>query len=193
MTSVLPGTLVQTLITSVHPHGLNLQVLGFFDGTVDRLHLDQDPASYKVGKKIKARILYEYSSSSPPKFALALVDHIVKLRARLGVNKTEAENGNSVQELYPVGTQLEAVKVLRLEAERGLIAEVAPGVEGFAHVGFFFRYRITIDNEFSPSRYLIFLMTMSHLSRHQDHGNLAPSIQLVSLASFPSMDFFSCR
>lgn len=135
MTSVLPGTLVQALITSVHPHGLNLQVLGFFDGTVDRLHLDHDPALYKVGKKVKARVLYNWSTSSPPKFALALVDHIIKLRARLGVDKDETESGKSVQELYPVGTLLNAVKVLRLEAERGLVVEVAPGVEGFVHVG----------------------------------------------------------
>ncbi|KAH9486567.1 rRNA biogenesis protein rrp5 [Psilocybe cubensis] len=134
VTSVLPGTLVQALITSVHPHGLNLQVLGFFDGTIDRLHLDEEPDSYKVGKKVKARILYEYSSSSPPKFALALVDHIVKLRARMGVGKNEAESGNSIQELYPVGTLLDAVKVVRLETERGLIAEIAPGIEGFAHI-----------------------------------------------------------
>jgi len=128
VTSILPGTLVQGLITAVHPGGLNLQVLGFFDGTIDHLHLGQQPSAYKIGKKVKARILYDHSSS-PPKFALALADHIVKLGPRLVGDKTE-----SVQQQYPIGTVLEAVKVLRAEAERGLMVEVAPDVEGFVHV-----------------------------------------------------------
>lgn len=138
VTSILPGTLVSALITSIHPDGLNLQVLGFFDGSIDRIHLDQDPSSYKVGKKVKARVLYDYSSSSPPKFALALIEHIIKLSRRV-VDNSEAGNELAVQELYPVGTTLEAAKVLRLEAERGLIVQVAPGVEGFVHVGVYIR------------------------------------------------------
>lgn len=142
MTSVLPGTLVQALITSIHSNGLNLQVLGFFEGTIDELQLDQDPKSYKLGKKVKARILYEYSSS-PPKFALSLADHIVKLTPRMVTGQKKSGQGTTVQELYPVGTILEAVKVVRLEAERGLIVEVEPGVEGFVHVrGFMFYKRI---------------------------------------------------
>ncbi|KDR85384.1 hypothetical protein GALMADRAFT_234227 [Galerina marginata CBS 339.88] len=133
VTSVIPGTLVQALITSIHPNGLNLQVLGFFEGTIDRLHLEHDPNWYNIGKKVKARILYDYSSS-PPKFALALSDHIVKLKPRLAADKNEANKGKSVQDLYPVGTILESVKVLRLETERGLIVEVEPGIEGFVHI-----------------------------------------------------------
>jgi rRNA biogenesis protein RRP5 len=112
----------------VNPDGLNLQVLGFFDGTIDQLHLGQEPSAYKMGKKVKARILYDYCSS-PPKFALALADHVVRLGPRLVGDKTEG-----VQQQYPVGTVLESVKVLRAEVERGLIVEVAPGVEGFVHV-----------------------------------------------------------
>ncbi|KAF8973590.1 hypothetical protein BDZ97DRAFT_1751613 [Flammula alnicola] len=133
VTSVLPGTLVQALITSVHPNGLNLQVLGFFEGTIDELHLGQEAKEYKLGKKVKARILYDYSSS-PPKFALTLADHVVRLTPRLLPGKAEPAQGRGVQELYPVGTTLEAVNVLRLEAERGLIVEIEPGVEGFVHI-----------------------------------------------------------
>lgn len=136
VTSVLPGALVQALITSVNPDGLNLQVLGFFEGTVGRLHLEQDPDAYKVGKKVKARILYDYSAS-PPKFALALSDPIVKLSPRLGHSQNNVNEEKTLQELYPVGTILEAVKVLRVEAERGLFVEVGEGVRGFVHVGIF--------------------------------------------------------
>ena len=133
MTSILPGSLVQSLITAVNPDGLNLQVLGFFEGTVGRLHLEQEPDAYKIGKKVKARVLYDYSAS-PPKFALALSDHIVKLIPRLGSDQDDADDKKSLQELYPVGMILEGVKVLRVEAERGLFVEVGEGVKGFVHV-----------------------------------------------------------
>ncbi|KAG6832513.1 hypothetical protein H0H92_000142 [Tricholoma furcatifolium] len=126
--SVLPGALVQTLITAVDPSGLNLQILGFFEGTVDQVHLQHDVAdkAYKVGKKIKARVLYDYSSS-PPRFALALKDHILALSPR-------QEKDVPLREAFPVGRVVDDVKVVRLESERGLIVEVQPGLEGFVHI-----------------------------------------------------------
>jgi rRNA biogenesis protein RRP5 len=133
--SILPGTLVQALVTASHPTGVNLLVLGYFDGTIDPLHLPNDGSSYKVGKKIKARILYHYSSSSPPKFALALTEHVVNLKVRQSRDKDkEIEITTDIQDAYPVGTLLEAVKVLRIEPERGLIVEVELDLEGFVHV-----------------------------------------------------------
>ncbi|KAL0951450.1 hypothetical protein HGRIS_008139 [Hohenbuehelia grisea] len=132
--SLLPGTLAQTLITSVHPNGLNLQVLGFFDGTVEQSHMNPDPSgkTYKIGKKIKARVLYDYSVS-PPKFALSLKEHILKLKGRT-VIKEGTSDTVELFEAYPVGTIIKSAKVLRLEQERGLFLEVTPGVEGFAHI-----------------------------------------------------------
>ena len=128
VTSIPPGILLQAFITNIHATGLNLQVLGYFDGTVDEFHLGKEPTAYKVGKKVKARVLYDHSSS-PPKFALSLLDHVVQLRPRLISGSTA-----TVPEAYPIGTVLEAVKVLRVEPERGLTAEVAESVEGFVHV-----------------------------------------------------------
>ena len=78
VTSILPGALVQSLITAVVPSGLNLQILGYFEGTVDQVHL-YPGKKYKIGQKVKARIVYDISGTSPPKFALALVDHIIAL------------------------------------------------------------------------------------------------------------------
>jgi rRNA biogenesis protein RRP5 len=133
--SILPGTLVQALVTASHSTGVNLLVLGYFEGTIDPLHLSMEGSSYKIGKKIKARILYHYSSSSPPKFALALTEHVVNLRVRQSRDKDEEiEKTADIQDAYPIGTLLEAVKVLRIEPERGLIVEVELGLEGFVHV-----------------------------------------------------------
>jgi rRNA biogenesis protein RRP5 len=122
---------VQCLITSVNPEGINLQVLGFFDGTVDLFHLPKNPPKpFKVGTKVKARILYNYSAS-PPKFSLALSEHVLCLRPRM---ISIGQDPSSLEEAYPVGTILDAVKVLRVEKERGLIVEVGGQQEGFVHV-----------------------------------------------------------
>ncbi len=129
MTSILPGSLVQVLITATHTSGFNVQVLGFFEGTIDRLHLPRHMTekSHKIGKKINARVLYEFSTS-PPKFALALNEHILEL------GPCKPKSGTTLQQLYPIGKILSEVKVLRIESERGVDVEVEPGLEGFAHV-----------------------------------------------------------
>ncbi|KAI0673370.1 U3 snoRNP-associated protein Rrp5 [Trametes maxima] len=131
--SIVPGALVQSLVTAVQPDGLILQVLGFFDGTIDQFHLSPgDPEeNYKVGQKIKARILYDISPSTPPRFALSLADHVVRYSAK----STASDGGStSLHDAYPIGTVLEAVKVTRVENERGLIVEVGSDVEGFIHI-----------------------------------------------------------
>ncbi|KAJ4485931.1 hypothetical protein J3R30DRAFT_3655234 [Lentinula aciculospora] len=134
VSSVLPGTLVQTLITAVHPTGLNLQVLGFFDGTVDEFHLPRKMTekSHKVGKKVKARILY-YLPSTPPKLALSLNEDVVGLKSR-SVQPKGADEPLLMQEVYPVGTLLNDVKVLRVEAERGLTVQLDSHIDGFVHI-----------------------------------------------------------
>ncbi|KAJ7042430.1 hypothetical protein C8F04DRAFT_77315 [Mycena alexandri] len=134
--SVLPGTFVQALITAVHPSGLNLQVLGFFDGTVDQFHLRPDATekAYKIGKKVKARVLYDFSTT-PPRFALALSEHVLGLGIQSVKTGKKNAASQSMQVAYPVGTILEAVKVLRLETERGIVVEVDSGaIQGFTHI-----------------------------------------------------------
>lgn len=133
VTSLLPGTLVQSLITAVVPSGLNLQVLGFFEGTVDQVHLSPGK-KYKIGQKVKARVLYDISGTSPPRFALALVDHIIGLDVKRATGENSKDRPN-LQEAYPVGKIID-VKVTGVEPERGLMAEVEPdaGVQGFVHV-----------------------------------------------------------
>jgi rRNA biogenesis protein RRP5 len=136
VTSILPGTLVQSLITAVVPSGLNLQILGFFEGTIDLVHLHPGK-TYKIGQKVKARVLYDISGTTPPKFALALADHIVSLDVRRAKGAPKSNIKPILQEAYPVGTILNEVKVTSVEPERGLILEVEPGVEGFVHVSWF--------------------------------------------------------
>lgn len=133
VSSILPGVLVQALITSIVPSGLVVQILGSFDGTIDLYHLPStsSPSDFKVGKKVKARVLYDVVGSSPPQFALSLKEHVVALDAR----KRNTESGQTVQESFPVGTVVRSAKVKRVEPERGLVVAVEEGVDGFVHVG----------------------------------------------------------
>lgn len=132
-TSLLPGTLVQSLITAVGPTGVNLQVLGFYEGTVDRYHLiPGDPEeNYKVGKKVKARILYRLDTSSPPRFALSLAPHVIHMGTK---RVDEDQNSANLQDAFPIGTTVDAARVTRVESEHGLVVEVQPGLEGFVHI-----------------------------------------------------------
>ena len=141
MSSVLPGMLVQGLVTAVLPIGLNIQVLGFYNGTVDQFHLPPGDVeqNYKVGQKVKARIVYDISPSTPPRFALSLAHHVVSLKSK---HADSEGHGDDVllQDAYTIGTIIDAVKVVRVEPERGLIVQVSTEVEGFVHVSAVFNY-----------------------------------------------------
>lgn len=130
--SILPGTLVQCLITAVQSAGINVQVLGFFDGTIEQMHLGHDPSGkkYKIGKKVKARVLYNIIST-PPRFVLATSEHVIDLHPRQIIDQDRPEQ---LEQVYPIGKVLESTKVVRIEPDRGVILDVASGVEGFAHV-----------------------------------------------------------
>jgi rRNA biogenesis protein RRP5 len=110
-----------------------LQILGYFEGTVDQDHLHSGK-THKIGQKVKARVLYDVSGTTPSKFALALVDHIVALDVRRAEGEAKSSNKPILQEAFPVGTILDEVRVTSVEPERGLMLEVEIGVEGFVHV-----------------------------------------------------------
>lgn len=167
---------MQSLITGVLPDGLNLQILGFFEGTVEQLHLRHDASekAYKIGKKVKARVLYDFSST-PPRFALALNEHVLGLGVRQIKSQEKSKFTRSMQTEYPIGRILEAVKVVRVEPERGIIVEVEPSLNGFVHVSpMFLPPHLTSD---PLIRFLTYRMSMSPHSHHQDPGSLDPFIE----------------
>ncbi|TBU63713.1 U3 snoRNP-associated protein Rrp5 [Dichomitus squalens] len=133
VSSIVPGALVQSLVTAVQSDGLVLQVLGYFDGTIDQFHLvpGQPEVHYQVGQKVKARILYDINPSTPPRFALSLADHVVRFTTK---SPSADAATTDLRNAYPIGTILEAVKVARVESERGLVVNVGSGIEGFIHI-----------------------------------------------------------
>jgi ribosomal protein S1 len=191
VTSILPGELVQCLITSISSLGLNVQVLGYFDGTIDEYHLPPgEPAdNFKAGKKVKARVLYEIPGTSPPRFALSLASHIISLeRKSIGVG--DDEEATNIGEAYPVGTTLDAVKIVRVEAERGLLVDVQEDVQGFVHVSIFI---YPAWHYLKPPRFLTHPMNTSlRYPLFREHGKLGPPIVLGSLGTTLLMVSFNC-
>lgn len=136
---MLPGSLVQSLITAVVSDGLILQILGFFDATADEFHLPNTHKSLKVGHKVKTRVLYDLPGTTPPRFVVTLAEHHIRLQPK------STSGDQLLYAAYPVGAVLDSVKVQRVEAERGLLMEIQPNQEGFVHVG------IPVPSAFIPT------------------------------------------
>lgn len=111
-----------------------MQVLGVFNGTIHPLHVNGDPSKLPIGKKLRARILWDVPGTEPYQFALSTLDHIVKLKSRTLAQGGEDSPTSSVEETYPVGTILEDVRVCRVDADRSLFLEVQKGLEAVVHV-----------------------------------------------------------
>ncbi|CAK9780409.1 hypothetical protein CC85DRAFT_256901 [Cutaneotrichosporon oleaginosum] len=130
--SLLPGTLVSALITAVVPSGLNVKLCGFYDGTIDLAHLglgeDEIEARFKIGKKLKARVLYDFVAAGERRFALSVLPHIFNLSSPLTGSKEPLE------EAVPIGKTLASVKITRVIPDWGVVARTDDGVEGFCHI-----------------------------------------------------------
>ena len=139
--SILPSTLVTALVTATLSSGLNVKFFGYFDGTIDLFHLNNlDPEKdFKVGQKIKARVLWDSIGSTPKKFSLSLATHVLSLGVARVESGEEDVLGEDLVEGFPVGKVLEEVRVVRMDDEWGLTCEILAGankVPAFVHVRF---------------------------------------------------------
>ncbi|KAI1896821.1 hypothetical protein AGOR_G00098810 [Albula goreensis] len=77
LSSLLPGLLVQAKIKEVTPHGMILEFLSSFNGSVDFMHIDTDKvSSYNAGDNVKACILYVEPSTRA--VGLSLRSHLLQ-------------------------------------------------------------------------------------------------------------------
>ncbi|GAA5941768.1 Rrp5p [Sporobolomyces koalae] len=144
ITSILPSHLVSCLITSVLATGLNVKFFGFYDATIDLFHLPLPPSasledSYKVGQKIKARVMWDAIATSPKKFSLSAAEWVVAMEQK-------TIDDVKVEELLPVGTIIDKCKVVRMDDEWGLTVEIVRDGEEHGEAGFVHISRITDDH-----------------------------------------------
>ncbi|EIM20729.1 hypothetical protein E3Q22_03362 [Wallemia mellicola] len=134
--SVIPGVVLNAMVTAVLPAGLNVKFFGFFDGTISKEHIPYEKKSlserFPVGKKVKARVIFDHPTSNPKRFSLSLLPHIVNLQNSL---TEKSEDGLTIAEAFGKGRIIEGVQVITVESEKGLYVTI-PDSEllGFVHI-----------------------------------------------------------
>lgn len=190
--ALIPGSQVSALITASLPTGLNAKLWGMFDATMDSFHLPAPLPSgkemhevYKVGSKIKARILWESQKNDMGTLvgnqagsdetalravALSAAPHVMALSL-----PDTGKKGRTLQEEYPVGAKVEA-KVVHTDSEWGLTCSISgSSVQGFTHIS-----RVSDDHVVKlPSRSGPFALGTSHQARVIGH---APTDRLLLLS-----------
>jgi rRNA biogenesis protein RRP5 len=134
----LPGTAVEFLIADITSRGVIGKVMGMIDVTADLMHSGAGASGkdldkkYKIGTKVKGRIICTFPTSDPPKLGLSLLDHVMSLT----IQKT-VKNGQKVNPLddLQLSTIIEKVTVSKVEPDVGLFVDLGiKGVSGFVHI-----------------------------------------------------------
>ncbi|RPA89371.1 nucleic acid-binding protein [Choiromyces venosus 120613-1] len=141
ISTFLPGTGVEVLITDIARGGKSVgiagKVMGLVDAVIDFFHAsgwgEKDIESrFKVGEKIKARVIATYSE--PRKLALSILPHVLSFAQPIE---------NEPTAILPTATIVDSAKVLNIEPKTGLFLDVGvPGVPGFVHIS-----RISSDSK----------------------------------------------
>jgi rRNA biogenesis protein RRP5 len=134
----LPGTAVDVLIADSTSSTITGKILGLVDATADAYHSGATEKGadvsqkYKIGSKVKARILFTCPDSEPPRVGISLLDHVVALSTRMSGKPKERK---PALELLPISTIVDSAKVVKVAPALGAFFELGiRDVLGFAHI-----------------------------------------------------------
>ncbi|TDZ32214.1 rRNA biogenesis protein rrp5 [Colletotrichum spinosum] len=136
--SFLPGTLADILLTEVTRRGLQGKLLGHLPVTADLIHSGVGPdnvsleSKYKVGERVKARIICNFPAAKEPKLGMSLLPHVAALKP-----KTSGKGGRAKAplEVLPIASFVEKCTVRKVEPEIGLYVDTGlPNLSGFVHI-----------------------------------------------------------
>ncbi|KAI1005661.1 rRNA biogenesis protein [Podosphaera aphanis] len=134
----LPGTAVEVLVSEISTWGLVGKIMGMVDVTADLTHsgvgaTEKDlERKYKVGTKIKGRVICTFPEVDPPKLGISLLDHVLCFE-----RKRSLKNGESRDplDILPLSSVIERVIVKRVQPNIGLIGDVGvKGIPAFIHI-----------------------------------------------------------
>ncbi|KAH7067581.1 hypothetical protein BKA63DRAFT_424223 [Paraphoma chrysanthemicola] len=134
----LPGTAVDVLIADSTASTITGKILGLIDATADAYHSGATEKGadmtqkYKLGSKVKARILFTCPESEPRKVGVSFLEHVVSLSTRMSGKPKERK---PPIDLLPISTIIEAAKVVKVAPGLGAFFELGVrDVVGFAHI-----------------------------------------------------------
>lgn len=134
----VPGTAVDVLVSEVSERGIVGKVLGDLDVTADHVHSGVGPhgtdleAMYKVGSRLKARVICTFPEARQPKLGISILDHVLAFKTP----SARAEGSlKKPLDVLPISSVVEKCVVKRVEADIGLFVDVGvEGVPGFVHI-----------------------------------------------------------
>jgi rRNA biogenesis protein RRP5 len=136
--SFLPGATADILVSEVTQHGIIGKVMGHLDVTADLVHSGAGPDGvdiedkYKVGSRIKARIICTFPTAKMPKLGFSVLPHVLSLKS-----KTAIKDGQEAlpTQLLAHSAIIDECTVQRVEPSVGLYVDVGvEGVPGFVHI-----------------------------------------------------------
>lgn len=128
----LPGSVVEVLVSETSWGGVVGKVLGNLDVTADIFHsgVATDSADleslYKVGSKIKARVICNFVTAKDPKLGISLLPHILNLTQKTVGTGSSAKSPLAA---LPISSIVEKCVVKKVENDIGLFVDI--GVDGF--------------------------------------------------------------
>ncbi|RCI10969.1 hypothetical protein L249_5290 [Ophiocordyceps polyrhachis-furcata BCC 54312] len=135
----LPGTPATVIVSSVDRRGIVGKVMGHLDVTADVIHSGAGPdgvdleSKYKVGAKVKARVICNFPHAKDPKLGISLLPHVTGLTLKRPVSEDAADKLPT--DVLPVSSLAEKCVVRHVEAEIGLFVDTGlPDLPGFVHI-----------------------------------------------------------
>lgn len=173
----VPGTAVEVLVTEVVATGLAGTIMGLIDATADLVHAgagisQQDlTKKYKIGEKIKARIICTFPGEERRKLGVSLLDHVLSLSGRASADS------KAPLDVLPISSIIEEAKVTKVQPQLGLFMDVGvKRVPGFAHISRISDDKIDTLSETSGA----YKMGSSHRARVVGY-NPVDGVYIVSL------------
>lgn len=134
----VPGTAVDVLVSEISDRGLIGKVMGHLDVTADHIHSGIGPngidltTKYKVGAKVKARVICTFPEARKPKLGISLLEHVKSMQS-LSV-QVDGEEKKPLGAL-PISSLVEDCVIKQVETDIGLFVDVGiQGVPGFVHI-----------------------------------------------------------
>ncbi|KAF2964648.1 hypothetical protein GQX73_g8919 [Xylaria multiplex] len=131
----LPGSIVELMVSDISRRGLAGKVMGSLDVTADLIHSGVGPKAldleekYKIGKKIKARVICDFPTAKEPKLGISLLDHIMALTPQL------TASAKLPLDLLPPSSMVEKCTVFKVDPDMGVFVKVGVDrVPGFVHI-----------------------------------------------------------
>ncbi|KAJ5558964.1 hypothetical protein N7461_002936 [Penicillium sp. DV-2018c] len=129
----LPGTAAEILLTEVTSNGMIGKIMGMLDATVDLVQCSINgkvdlERKYKIGAKIKGRIVSTFPAAEPIKVGFSLLDHVLKL-------SSDARGPGSADDAPAISAIIPDAKVVKVDQGLGVYARIGETKHmGFVHM-----------------------------------------------------------